>query len=397
MFVPVDKAVELPSNVVEGMEALRKFLRRTEKSARPGPVIDVFCGLGGLSLGFGSAGCSAALGMEKERPQAATFAANHQKVPVALGDCTEYPPAELRRAVGRVAGVVGGVPCEPFSRARANAEAGAADPRRHLIKYAAALVEAFQPGFFCFENVTGAVEHPNWKAAAKAMARAGYAIGIWRLAASDFGAATTRKRAFFVGARGSGELEPPTPSGRARTVAEAVKGLGEPSGDHRDHLHRTPTPFSDAVRAALRTAKPGGGLIGHGGYKRFGERVLAADAPACTIISNSRFVHPSKRRWMTPRELARIQGIPDSYKFACTADQARSMLGDCVPTELGSAVARRLFGRAAKAADAAVDPMALAVGLAAAVEAVWLCEDAEAVAKADDALEAALAAMMEEP
>lgn len=388
MFVPIEKVVELPKNVCRDMAELRRFLAKGD-GAR---VVDVFCGMGALSLGFESSGCAPALGMEKEPAQAATYAANRPSAPVALGDCTGYDPAELRKALGQVAGIVGGVPCEPFSRARGR-DASGTDPRRDLIKYAVALVEAFKPRFFCFENVTAAVDHPNWKAAARAMSRAGYAIGIWRLAASDFGAATIRKRAFFVGSRGSGELEPPAAKGRARTVRDAFKGLGEPREGSTDHLHRPRGPMpASAIRAAAQ-AKPGAALRSVSGYHGpFGDKLLAFDEPAKTITSMGCVVHPSRKRFATAREYARIQGIPDKYKFPVTENQARSMLGDCVPVELGSAVAARLVRGVSKAAGDP-DPVALAEATVACLAAILPFEDYDDVAKAEEAVAAAEAAM----
>lgn len=325
-------------------------------------TVDVFCGMGALSLGFERAGFRSILGMDMEEYAAKTYAANRTSTPVLLGDCTKFDPAALRKIVGDADAVIGGVPCEPFSRARPDygKETQTGDARRSLVNYALRLVEEFQPRVFAFENVWGAVDSAAWKKAKAKARKMGYAVDVWKLDSSDYGTPQARKRAFFVGARTKAELSPPPPMKKKRTAAQAVADLGEPGG--KDPLHSEAHKVTPMVREALRSAKPGDKLKGHGKYRRYGDLVMNPDRPAPTITVQGRFFHWNKKRYLTPRELARLQEIPDSYKFDCSPSKAGYLVGDAVPVGLAAAVASRLAGHVSKSAptDAAIEPGALA-------------------------------------
>ena len=339
--------------------------------------IDVFCGLGALSLGFYKAGVTAKLAMDLELRAAKTFAANHPECAVLLGDCRKFAPGKLRELLGKVDGVIGGVPCEPFSRGRGQ-DASKTDPRRNLINYALTLIREFEPGFFCFENVWAAPESASWKRAAKVMERAGFGVSVWKLNAADFGVPQSRKRAFFVGVRGvkSDALSPPDfTTKKPRVVKEALANLDEPSESGRDSLHRPGPALTERVLSALREVKPGQSLMGHGSHKGpFTDVLVDPDAPARTVTVVGGMVHWNKKRWLTPRELARLQNIPDDYKFPVTLDQARQLMGDAVPVGLAHAVARRVVSFVSKAA-VEIDVVKLDAALEALEEVVWTCDD----------------------
>lgn len=346
----VEKKVELPKNVVRSVAEVKRF------GSPSGPTcVDIFCGLGGLSLGFGKVGFTPALAIELEEAQCATFAANHPRCPVLMGDARKLDVDEIQKALGRVDAVVGGVPCEPFSSARnwgvAAGKVVAEDPRRSLIVWAARLVLALQPRLFCFENVPGTLSHKLWRAAANKLARSGYGVGFWKTRASDHGAATIRQRAFLVGVRGlQGEVPAMQPTARHTAPRKALAGLRPPSDSGADTLHRKPPPLSPRMLSLFRKVKPGQTLVKDtpkGQRQVIGGWVLHPDKPAQSVLASRRPLHWSGR-YLTGREIARIQGVPDSYKFPVSEAVACSMLGDMVPVQLGAAVARHLVKCAAK-------------------------------------------------
>lgn len=345
-------------------------------------VVDVFSGIGGLSLGFeAGAGHETVMAMEMEEPQARVFAANHPKAAVMLGDCTKSDPAAMKKILGGADAVIGGVPCEPFSAARTTGGSGKEDPRRNLINYALKLVGAFEPQVFCFENVWRAPNSPSWKRAAKAMERAGYGVAVWKLNAADYGTPQTRKRAFFVGAKGvaTDAMKPPeATTTKYKTAGEAFKGLGEPSEGGKDPLH-VAYPVNPDTKAgrAIKRAKPGDSLDKYtddGSF--FTYAVLSADIPSRTIIANPSLAHWNKKRWLSPREMTRLQEIPDDYKFPIPVNRARGVIGDCVPVGLGAAVAKQLTSLVTKA-DASVDSELLSKALADVEAAVYTCDELE--------------------
>jgi len=348
-------------------------------------TIDVFCGIGGLTLGFErGAGTETVVAMEAEIHAARTFALNHSKTALLFGDCRRYAPASIKENVGDVEGVVGGVPCEPFSRAR-RLDYSRTDPRRNLINYALKLVSTFQPKFFCFENVWGAPDSPSWKKARSRISKAGYGVNVWKLNAAEHGSPQARKRAFLVGVKGyTGELAPPAAvDGAQKSVTDAWKGLGEPK-EGGDPMHPPMKDLPTNVKNAIKKGKPGDGLANHvpaaGHYAAW----LAADKPSRTVLTGRHLVHPSGKRWITAREAARIQEIPDDYKFAVGEPGAWKLLGDCVPVSLGTAVSKRLLSFVSKAVEPQVDAAELAAGLEELEKGLWTCDD---MAKADPGLQ----------
>ena len=331
--------------------------------------IDIFCGPGALSLGWEKAGSDPALGVDIVEHAAHTYAANRPGTPTLWADVAKLDPAEVRRHIGKVDAITGGVPCEPFSKAWSDKDAQRADPRRNLIKTALKWVEAFQPRVFVFENVAPAAKSPQWLAAKRAMERSGYGVAFWKLVASDYGVPQARRRVFFVGVKGtdSEDLTPPeptTPGDKAKTAKQAIGDLGEPSEGGRDPLHRPPPPLNEKARRAAAQVKPGQSLGKASNWIWNANRVIAPDEPAPTITASGRHMHWNKKRWLTNRELARLDSIPDSYKFPVPASMARSMLGDIVPVGLAAAVAKRALSFVTKAEDQDLDEAALGSALA---------------------------------
>lgn len=86
---------------------------------------------------------------------------------------------------------------------------------------------------------------------------------------------------------------------------------------------------------------------------------MRPDAPAPTITTGftspgrGRFIHPTERRTITPREAALIQGFPGNYRFVTeagglpTRTQLAKWIGDAVPMPLGYAAALAALGQSA--------------------------------------------------
>lgn len=338
-LVPVSMRgpLPLPSNVVTTIERARG-LRAGKPNGRR--MIDMFCGMGAYSLGFEKAGFKPAVAMEMEPLAARTYAANRPGVPVLFGDCRKFPPADVAALAGRVDAVIGGVPCEPFSEVNTSAGRGD-DPRRGLIHYAMRVVAAAKPRVFAFENVRRAAKSAEWERAKARIRRAGYDVDVWNLRAHEHGAATVRPRAFLVGVRngrvpGEGDVRRATP----KTLKDALSGLGRPTSDGP---HADPGKLNTTVRGLVARATPGRTFSRPGSTFPCGA-LLSWTEPAPTIAASSGYyVHPGGGRVLTGREMARVQGLPDSYKFVAHGRAAmQSLLGDCVPVSLGFAVAATL-------------------------------------------------------
>lgn len=187
--------------------------------------IDLFCGCGGFSLGMERAEfqCLAAIDFNKEAVQ--VFKANFPHVPHALEkDLTQFTPADLEALIGtrEVDVIVGGPPCQGFSRARQvdGANHGPrtiADPRRHLYQRFLGFVEHFKPKVFVMENVLGirSASGGEYFTRVQAEGRAlGYRVVPREEDATKLGVPQKRKRQLFIGIRLdvpgylAGDLEP---------------------------------------------------------------------------------------------------------------------------------------------------------------------------------------------
>lgn len=340
-------------------------------------VIDIFSGIGGLSLGFQKGiGAKTLVAFEQEKHAASVFADNHPQTALLFGDCQKFDPAKVKGIIGPADCVVGGVPCEPFSLARRDKEAARSDVRRTLINYALKVVATFQPKVFCFENVWQAPDSPSWKRARTKLKGSGYAVDVWKLNSEDYSVPQSRRRAFLVGVRNYGkELPPPEPCKEKVSVSQAFKGLGEPSESHSDPMHRAVRQLPDTVKRGLRVAKPGDNIRKLGFKVNFYTRWLDPDKPSNTVLTSCVYIHPNGKRLISAREIARIQDFPDDYKFDCEPTIAAKILGDCVPIGLGVAVAKQLFSFVSKVDEVRVDAQGIADGFEDLSKALWSCDD----------------------
>lgn len=186
--------------------------KATHNLAPPLTFIDLFSGCGGFSLGFTWAGlrCLAAIDLNESAIE--TFRANHPEVPHALvKDLTTFAPKELDKLIGskRVDIIIGGPPCQGFSKAR---QVGGAnhgkrlvhDPRRDLYREFLRYVVYYQPSVFIMENVPGirsAVGGEFFTRVQVESRELGYRVIAYEAQAWRFGVPQKRVRQLVVGTR----------------------------------------------------------------------------------------------------------------------------------------------------------------------------------------------------
>jgi len=189
------------------------------RSAASSPVVsepltflDLFSGCGGFSLGLQWAGlrCLAAIDLNESAIE--TFKRNHPDVPVAMvKDLTKFAPKELDEVLGseRVDVIVGGPPCQGFSKARQvggsnHGERLVYDPRRELYREFLKFVTYYQPKVFVMENVPGirSAAGGEFFTAVQADSRElGYRVIPFEALAWRFGVPQKRVRQLIIGTR----------------------------------------------------------------------------------------------------------------------------------------------------------------------------------------------------
>ena len=70
---------------------------------------------------------------------------------------------------------------------------------------------------------------------------------------------------------------------------------------------------------------------------------LDASLPSQTVRKQNQIIHPNGTRYITVRERARLQGFPDSHKFAGTRKDMFDQIGNAVPVGLATAIGRSIL------------------------------------------------------
>lgn len=359
------------------------------KSARIA-AIDLFCGVGGLSLGLRDAGVDVVAGIDLDPACAFPYTEN-------LG------AAFLERDVSTVTGselqalwgdadyrlLAGCAPCQPFSSHRRGADTSE-ENNWDLLSHFGRLVGETLPDFVTMENVTRLQRMSVFEDFVAELRRLDYFVAYGTLYGPEFGLPQERRRLVLVASRLGNLSLPEGDHERAafKTVMQTIGGLpalehGE--ADPQDPLHMA-RRLSDKNVLRMKASKPGGtwrdwpvDLLAPCHTKPSGASFQAfygrmrGDLPSPTITTmaynfgTGRFGHPTQDRSLTLREAAMLQGFPRSYKFV-PASQKPSFLhvgrliGNAVPPAFGAAVGRLFVKMASKSSShrlAQNDPLAV--------------------------------------
>jgi DNA (cytosine-5)-methyltransferase 1 len=257
------------------------------------------------------------------------------------------------------------------------------DERNRLVMEFARLVRAMNPRFFLLENVDQLGGKRGRRFVSKIQQELeDYALYPHFYNSADFGLAQTRVRFIIIGKhigiQAPFYLPRPTVT-RWRTVGEILAGLPEPPDDYSEH-----PDFANHYAAkvtAINTERfshvpQGGGwwdipealrLDCHKNVDRssggwpdvYGRLSIDGQAPTITggfdSFTRGRYGHPLKDRPLTPREAARLQGFPDSFRFYGNRADVRSQIGNAVPPPLAEAVGHGIL-RALQVEDGLAKP-----------------------------------------
>jgi DNA (cytosine-5)-methyltransferase 1 len=326
--------------------------RNGTKVAKARPLLSLFCGPGGLDLGFREAGFSTELAFDIDDECVRTFNENHaeanRRVAFA-GDITKLTLEELDRLYGktlRPIAVIGGPPCQSFSVS--NVHQREDDPRHDLPVAYAVLLEKlnrrFPLSFFVFENVPGLLgdrhkeRFENFKGLFR---KAGFEIFDTTLDAQNFGVPQVRPRVFIVGI--NRRLHPdaewawPEPELGRQTVRHAIAELPEPIQNdrgltpaefsvHPNHWCMVPRSKKFRTKRAL--------VEGQAWGRSF--RTLKWDEPSWTVAYGNRevHVHPKGHRRLSIYEAMRLQSFPDWYVFTGNISAQTRLVSEAVPPRM---------------------------------------------------------------
>jgi DNA (cytosine-5)-methyltransferase 1 len=358
-------------------ELARDFSRVYDSVSNPGRrcmLLSLFCGAGGLDVGFEEENYEVGLAFDLRKDSVASYNHNREKSAQAhVGDVCKLTLAQLDRLHGstfKPAGVIGGPPCQSFSRA--NTVYLDADPRHSLpLAYAEllkSLNERSPVKFFVMENVTGLMSERHahrLRRYEKAFEDAGFSISQSILLATDYGTPQIRERLFVVGFNsklyGGAKWSPPakavTPDGRRPDVKSAIGHLPDATFFDRT-LVPADIPFHPNHWCMRPKSKkfttPGALRPGFGGNRSF--KTLAWDSPSPTVAYGHRevHIHPGCKRRLSVYEAMLLQGFPKNYELVGSLSSQIVQISEAVPPPVAAAVAASVRAQIA-ALDAAVD------------------------------------------
>jgi DNA (cytosine-5)-methyltransferase 1 len=308
-------------------------------------VVDLCCGSGGFTLAFLMAGYLPLLGIECERWAAATFRHNFPDVPLLESAVERLTDAEILDAIGgrRVDVICSGLPCPGFST---NGNQKGDDGRNWLFMQLVRLVELLQPHTVVIENVApiGTIHDGvfgRWVSAA--FADVGYdTISLQVLNAAAYGVPQSRKRAIIVANRWGLPNPYPIPIFDERFFRTVDAAIGDLQGLPQKAVPNHEWPKLGAGRQARITALSYGEPL----YENFTGccRRLRPDRPANTVTANNGVphVHPHEHRLLSVREMARLQGFPDSFLFCGGLTAGQRQVGNAIPPPLAEHIALAL-------------------------------------------------------
>lgn len=374
--------------------------KRKEVDKNAPMLIDLFCGAGGLSLGFTQAGYRVALANDIEKCCIDTYSHNHPEIPrenIVCGDINNLlKDINKLKRFEKIDIVVGGPPCQGFSMA--NRQRIIDDPRNKLYKSYVKVVEIVKPKFFVMENVKGM--YSVSQQIKEDFEKIGYNVSCKILNAKDFGVPQNRERLIFIGNNLEynneeifNQIQKKSKTISNFVLKDALYGLRE-----LEALREKNATEKDTVNSGKKIEKNNSEelneylkiinqnkksrlIFNHKArynnerdieifrrlnqgdksddpkiadimpYKNRSEIFkdkyfkLENDKVCKTITAHMKFdcnmyIHPTQARGLTPREAARVQSYPDDYFFRGAYTKTYMQIGNSVPPLLGRTIAQ---------------------------------------------------------
>jgi len=334
-------------------------------------VVDLFCGIGGLTRGFIKEGLDVVAGIDNDVACKFGYEYNN-RTKFIHKDILQVTAHDIEQLFGSGDGTVrvlaGCAPCQPFSQLNLNRIT-----KRQLepVEKFAQLIHETLPDIVSMENVSGLIKMRVFKIFIETLKDNGYHYKYEIVDASDYGVPQKRKRLVLLASRfGEIELVKKTHVNKKVTVRDVIKHLdpirdGEASKN--DPIHRA-SKLTDLNLQRIKATPSNGGDSRSWGkelvlkchkketgktYKNTVYGRMRWDEPAptmttlCTGLGNGRFGHPEQDRAISLREAALFQTFPARWRFLPPNDQVAigkiaRFIGNAVPVKLGSVIGKSI-------------------------------------------------------
>ena len=336
-------------------------------------VVDLFCGIGGLSYGMKSSGLDILAGYDLDWTCQYAYETNNEAKfifkDIRQVTKKDISPLYSKKAIKVLAGCA---PCQPFSSYAFKNKNKDKDKYNLLYEFGR-LVKEVHPDIVTMENVPAIVSFKLKSVLAdfvKVLKEEKYYVKYQVVYCPDYGIPQTRKRLVLLASRlGEIELIPPThKKNNYVTVRDAIGYLPQLKAGEScptDALHRCRTLSPLNMQRMIATPyggswkdwpeellldchkKEGGKNFG----SVYGRMVWEEPAPTmttlCTGIGNGRFGHPEQNRAISAREAALFQTFPLTYRFfpneqEVSLSKVSRYIGNAVPPRLGEIIAESI-------------------------------------------------------
>lgn len=296
--------------------------------------IDLFAGIGGIRIAFEHVGGKCVFTSEWDEPCRVMYEANFGEKP--FGDITklnadEVPSHDI---------LTGGFPCQAFSII--GNKLGFADTRGTLFFDVERILKAKRPKAFLLENVKQLKSHDSGrtlKVILERLENLGYFVHYKVLNGLDFGVPQKRERIILVGFKKNYPFEFPKSETKTKTLLDILE-----QEDQIDKKHFLSDYFRGKLKRKLKeqnkkiTSRP---VVLH--ENKGGNIGIHPFSCALRASGSYNYVTVNGERRLTPREMLRLQGFPDTFKIVVPDTQVRKQAGNSVVIPKIEAVARAMI------------------------------------------------------
>ena len=342
-------------------------------------VIDLFCGCGGLSLGFKMANFNIVGGVDFDKDCIDTFSLYFKNSTNFYGDIAKISDKEIKEAYKDIDVIVGGPPCQGFSAANMWEKDVKKDKRNNLFREFLRFVRILRPRALVLENVSRILTQDNGEIKKEiicSLEELGYLVSYQVLTASDYSVPQKRRRNFFVAISkknkkfnmDSIKKEEPTILDDAlsdlydmegglmydyiATVSKSdYQAFMRKNSQNKIYNHNPKYPIKRVVDR-IRHVKEGENwksvpehLWESVRQNRHSSAYRRLDSKGFSITidcGHMNYFHPKFDRVPTVRESARIQSFPDDFIFLGSQGSQYRQVGNAVPPLMARSIARAL-------------------------------------------------------
>lgn len=316
-------------------------------------LLSLFCGAGGLDLGFQQSGYDIKLAIDWSESAIQTHRHNFPESTALQMDLLELGVSGMIAQCNRYLdnskplGVIGGPPCQGFSRG--NPKSHADDPRNKLatlyIEFIGEIKKHFDVQFIVFENVLGIKDKKHLSTYNKITSdlnKLAFKVYENELNAIHFGVAQERKRVIIIAINKKNCMKPfklTSSLNIPKTVRDVIFGLPDPVYFQRHISENTIKHHPNHWTMFPKSPKFSNPELLTNKARSF--RTIHWDKPSPTIAYGNReiYVHPNKTRRLSIFESMLLQGFPENFVLKGTLSQQVTQVSNAVPPPMAKEIA----------------------------------------------------------